>query len=115
MVYESVCTQCGKEHEYVAKMADREKTPRCCGKKTVQQISTPMIGAMSWTHAKGIHLGKQWISDGGTYKKYMKENGMVSESESKDRIADAHKRRKVEHEKSIERTVERIVAQANLK
>jgi hypothetical protein len=112
-IYESACNTCGRIHEYAAKIADRDNTPICCNRPTVKQMTTCQVGAMVWTHAKGfIGPNGKWMGDGNTYKKWMKANDMVSESESKSMVAEAKKRRKIEHEKSVERTVEKIVTQA---
>lgn len=41
-IYASMCPRCGGEHDYFAKVDDREHTPVCCGEPTVRKVTAPM-------------------------------------------------------------------------
>lgn len=42
-LYQAVCMQCGKYHEYVQRVAQSDDSPDCCGVKTEKRIlSAPM-------------------------------------------------------------------------
>lgn len=43
MKYDSLCSECGKHHEYIAKIKDRNNTPECCDKPTTRMIVAPMV------------------------------------------------------------------------
>ena len=51
--YESVCKTCGKQHEYTAKIDDRNNTPECCNKPTERAIFTPPMGFVDGPAAGG--------------------------------------------------------------
>lgn len=92
--YVSRCHTCDESYDYIRKVADRHQTPECCGVPTVMGLTTPAIGAMSFSGHKGFHMpdGKQggkgtWIESGNDYKKYLRDNNKLpaheAESEAK--------------------------------
>lgn len=96
--YVSKCNSCGTEHEFVRKIADRDRTPECCGVSTVRGLVAPQISAMAFTGHKGFHMpdgeagGRgTWIEDGHAYKRYLKEKKKLPASEG---AAEAERARK---------------------
>ena len=92
--YVSRCHTCDTSYDYIRKVADRHQTPECCGVPTAMGLTTPAIGAMSFSGHKGFHMpdGKQggkgtWIESGNDYKKYLRDNNKMpaheAEAESK--------------------------------
>lgn len=107
MIYEAQCKKCNKIHEYIAKVADRENTPSCCGNKTVQGIFTPpQVGAMSWGREKAITMTDgTYIETGQEYKRYMKKHNKIPADEGAQEADRARKRKKTEFENKVTETV----------
>lgn len=87
--YISTCHTCDTPYDYIRKVADRHDTPECCGTPTVMGLTTPAIGAMSFSGHKGFHVpdGKHngkgtWIESGQDYKRYMSTNKLMPASEA---------------------------------
>jgi predicted nucleic acid-binding Zn ribbon protein len=115
--YVSKCSACGKDHEYVAKVANRAATPVCCGLPTERQLTTPAISAMAWTGHKGVYLpdGKNggkgtWIEDGAAYKQYMKSNNKISGDEGQQEAAIQKRNLEKADDKKLTQAVEKAVA-----
>ena len=83
-VYSARCEECGSTQAYFKKVADRADTPLCHAKPMTKTLDTPMVSAMAFSGHKGFNLpgpeGK-WIEDGATYKKFLKDNNFIPESE----------------------------------
>lgn len=63
--YEAECRVCGKYHEYITSIADRDQTPLCCGSPTTRAILTPPTGFVQFPAAGGqgyvSHTSGKWI------------------------------------------------------
>lgn len=88
--YVSRCEECGTEHNYIRKVAERNDTPVCCEAPTVKQLVAPEVGAMSFSGHKGVYMpdGKNggkgtWIETGADYKNFLKKTGCVPTSDYK--------------------------------
>jgi hypothetical protein len=46
--YESICYKCGKYHEYITTVSDRNNTPLCCGEATTKSILSAPVGIMDF-------------------------------------------------------------------
>ena len=46
MIYEAVCSKCKRVHVYHQPVDKRNKTPICCGMKTVRKIITPPMATI---------------------------------------------------------------------
>ena len=113
MIYEARCSKCGRIHEYHSSVEDRNKTPKCCGRKTKKGIFTPsMVGAMSWTGHKGTLVNGKWMESGTDYKAYMKKNNLIPAEEGKQEATHQRATRKKKEVKELDATVERVVTQA---
>lgn len=55
-IYESYCSKCNTKHEYVAKVAECQNTPICCGEKTEKRIFTPSLGVKVDFPADGAYV-----------------------------------------------------------
>ena len=76
-VYEYLCPKCGKTHEAVRTVDERNNGPRCCGRKTKKQIShyhvAPLFNAY---RVAGAERGKV-IRSRGEHRDYLKKHGYV--------------------------------------
>lgn len=83
--YSARCAKCGTEHDFIARIADRDKTPLCCDAKTERFITPTMLPAM------GLSDHYQIVSpiDGKTlygkseYDAHLKKHNVLPESEMK--------------------------------
>jgi hypothetical protein len=82
-LYQSKCLECGKQQDYISKIAYRhDSLPICCGQKTELMIVPPMVGAMSFVGHKGMRLAGQWCEDGSQYKRLMRQNNWIPEADA---------------------------------
>lgn len=86
-LYSARCEQCGSTTSYVRKIDERNDTPSCHGPMS-RQLDAPMVSAMAWTGHKGFALpGGGWIEDGTAFKRHMRENDVLPESEGRQEAA----------------------------
>lgn len=60
-LYESMCHQCGKVHNYYKPAARYLETPECCGQRTEKVILTPPFGVVDIPAYQSPVSGK-WIN-----------------------------------------------------
>jgi hypothetical protein len=93
-VYEAQCSKCNTIHEFIEVYENRDNTPKCCGKRTVRGVFTPIH--VNATLKYGYTQGKNIIS--------MDEGRQEAEHQKKQREAAYKKNRRAE--------IERVVRQA---
>lgn len=54
--YTSRCAKCSTEHDYFAKIADREKTPTCCEAPTERVLTFAMVPQVGIACGRGEQL-----------------------------------------------------------
>lgn len=57
-IYESLCRECGKVHEYVRRAEHYRETPFCCGYQTEKVILTPPMGYCENIHYQSPITGR---------------------------------------------------------
>lgn len=57
-VYESMCRECGKVHEYIRRADNYLDTPMCCGYQTQKVILTPPMGYCENIHYQSPITGR---------------------------------------------------------
>lgn len=111
--YSARCTRCGTEHDYVARIADRDGTPTCCDASTERFITPTMIPVM------GLSDHYQQVSpvDGRTlygrseYEAELKKHNLVPSSEMKGE-AERRKKYAAENEtKARKETIRKAIQQ----
>ena len=106
-IYESVCHQCGKPHEYYQTASNCQNTPVCCGVKTQKVILTAPFGVVDIPAYVSPVTGK-WINSRRERTEDLKRNnarpweGMEQETKvAQQRAADEEKKQ----DKAIEESV----------
>ena len=73
MIYESICRQCGKVHEYIKPAAQCYETPECCGQKTEKVILTAPYGVVDIPAYQSPVSGR-WINSRRERNEDLKRN-----------------------------------------
>lgn len=103
--YESECRTCGKYHEYMQSIADRNQTPECCGSPTTRGVFTPPMGFVQFPAAGGqgyvSHTSGKWIDTKRARDDDLKRTGCRPwegiEQETKQKAKnDAHEEKKAD-------------------
>lgn len=104
-LYEAVCLQCGKLHNYVRKVADYLDTPACCGEPSSKRIlSAPMMKAdiAPWDAYESPATGKT-ITSYAQRREDMKASGCrdYEGRESEERYANRQKQYEEEKQDKV--------------
>jgi len=78
MIYEYLCSDCGKKQEAFRTVANRNRSPRCCGKATKRIISASHHIAPLFTpyRAVGEEYGRV-IRSRQEHQSYLRQHGYV--------------------------------------
>lgn len=107
MIYESICHECGKVHEYIRSAKNYRDTPFCCGQKTEKVILTAPYGVVDIPAYQSPVTGR-WINSRRERNEDLKRNdcrpweGLAEEKKEAARRA-AYDEQK--QDKAIEKTV----------
>ncbi len=106
--YSAHCDICGSKHTYFSKIDNRNITPVCCGSPTSRSLDTPMIQAQ--TISGLIQDGNGNVFEGkNQFEKHMRDNDLISASESFAESKIQKENRIAEKKKEIRNSVEKIV------
>lgn len=108
--YSVKCPNCGSRSSFVSKIENRDLTPVCpmCGTITERSLDTPMIQAQ--TISGLIQDGNGNLFEGkNQFEKHMKDNDLISASESFAESKIQKENRIAEKKKEIRNSVEKIV------
>ena len=75
MLYESICLQCGKYHEYVRSISNCFDTPLCCGVKTDKRIMTASYAVNVDIPAYQSPATNKWITSRKERNEDLKRSG----------------------------------------
>lgn len=112
--YSARCPKCGHEEDYIARIADRDKTPRCtpCKKKMERFIVPPMLAAIGIADHFSIvsPIDGSQIHGRSEYYAHIQKHGVVPSSDLKGEAEHQKKQRsKVEKAKRVE-TIQQAIA-----
>lgn len=108
--YLSECPKCHAQHEYMAKVADRNKTPRCCKVKTERVIEAPQVAAYSTlTGWKDVQVNGKHFASGDLAKKYIKQKDLCTQEEGAARAAEGIRNRKQKYKKELRADITKAV------
>lgn len=111
-IYESLCGQCGKAHEYYQTSARCHETPDCCGVPTEKRIFTACFGVVDIPAYVSPVTGK-WINSRRERNEDLKATnsrpweGMAEEKKEADRQR-AYK--EAEQDAKLEKCIENTLA-----
>ena len=104
--YTAHCAVCDSHIDFVRKVEQRDDTPTHCNKPTSRILAAPMIPAMGLVDHYVVRGGdgKDYYG-AGAYKKYLKDNDLVPQSELKGEAQyqkkEAEKKRRTEIRKDV--------------
>ena len=115
-IYESMCSKCKKLHEYVSKVSERNKTPRCCNKATEKRIFSAPISHFDiqpWDSFVSPSTGKV-ITSKAQRREDMKASGCrdwEGIASEKQLAAQRKKDQDAAEDKSLTETAKKVIAQ----
>jgi predicted nucleic acid-binding Zn ribbon protein len=109
-VYESVCLNCGKYHEYIRTVSNCLDTPECCGIKTDKRILSAPMGIVDIPAYESPATGK-WITSRSERKEDLKRSGCREWEGMEAEKQEAENRKKYEEE-AQDKSLDHVVRQA---
>lgn len=108
-MYSSVCRECGAQHSYVRRIAERNDTPLCHGRPTDKVLDTPMVQAtFGATKGAYMHQTGEYV-EGTQMHDYYRKHNLISTTEG-NREADLQRaNRAAEHDKVRRKAAEEAV------
>lgn len=111
-MYHAHCPKCDRHQDYFSRIDNRHVTPVCCDGPMEKVLEAAMVGAMNWTGWKGVRMpdaNGTFIEDGAAYKRYLKQNNVIPESEGASEAAHQAKQKAANDDKKLSAAVERAV------
>lgn len=115
--YTARCSSCGHEQDYVARVADREKTPTCevCESATHKIMTATQISAMGVAdnYQMKSPIDGSMIYGRSQYYDHMKKHDVIPLSDIQGQADHVAKRKADENAKQRRDTIERAIHQSS--